>query len=111
MSWDRTQFNISAFRTDYDDLQTNIFDGVLSFLVQNAAGARSQGIEADGRFLVNNNIELYGSGAYLDYEFTDFPQSQCFFQETPTSVLEGYHFATVLAQECALPLSLVGMLD
>lgn len=92
MKWDRAQFNVSAFRTDYTDLQTNIFDGVLSFLVQNAAGAKSQGIEADGRFLVNDNIELYGSGAYLDYKFTDFQQSQCFFQETPTSVVGGVSF-------------------
>lgn len=92
MNWDRAQFNVSAFRTDYTDLQTNIFDGVLSFLVQNAAGAKSQGIEADGRFLVSENIELYGSGAYLDYKFTDFQQSQCFFQETPTSVVGGVAF-------------------
>ena len=92
MSWDRAQFNVSAFRTDYDDLQTNIFDGVLSFLVQNAAGARSQGIEADGRFLISDSLELYGSGAYLDYKFTDFQQSQCFFQETPTSVVGGVPF-------------------
>jgi outer membrane receptor protein involved in Fe transport len=92
MNWDRAQLNVSAFRTDYTDLQTNIFDGVLSFLVQNAAGAKSQGIEADGRFLVNDNIEFYGSGAYLDYKFTDFQQSQCYFQETPTSVVGGVSF-------------------
>ncbi|MGJ8562796.1 MAG: TonB-dependent receptor [Alphaproteobacteria bacterium] len=81
MSWDRARFNVSAFRTDYTDLQTTIFDGVLSFLVENAAGARSQGVEVDGRFLVNDNIEFYGSGAYLDYKFTDFPQGQCNFNE------------------------------
>ena len=92
MKWDRAQLNISAFRTDYADLQTNIFDGVLSFLVQNAAGAKSQGIEADGRFLVSDTIQLYGSGAYLDYKFTDFQQSQCYFQEVPTSVAGGVSF-------------------
>jgi len=92
MKWDNAQFNITAFRTDYSDLQTNIFDGVLSFLVQNAAGAKSQGIEADGRFLVSDSVELYGSGAYLDYKFTDFAQSQCYFMETPTSVVGGVPF-------------------
>lgn len=82
---DRAQFNVSVFRTDYENLQTSVFDGVLGFIVQNAAEARAQGVEFDGRLLLADNLELYGSGAYLDYEFTDFPLGQCFFGETPTN--------------------------
>jgi outer membrane receptor protein involved in Fe transport len=77
--------NVSLFQTDYDDLQTNIFDGVLGFLVQNASAAKVKGIEADARFLISDNLEFYGSAAYLDYEYTNFPDSQCAYQETPTN--------------------------
>lgn len=87
MNWDRARLNVSAFRTDYSDLQTSVFDGVLSFTVANAAGARTQGIEADGRFLVSEGLELYGSGAYLDYKFTDFPQGQCNFNERTVQMI------------------------
>ncbi|GGX70269.1 TonB-dependent receptor [Litorimonas cladophorae] len=85
MGWDQVRLNVSAFQTDYDDLQTNIFDGVLGFLVQNASAAKVKGIEADGRFLVNDNLQFYASAAILDYKFTSFTDSQCAYQETPTN--------------------------
>jgi outer membrane receptor protein involved in Fe transport len=85
MSWDRAQINVSAFQTDYDNLQTNIFDGVLGFLVQNASAAEVKGLEADGRFLLTEDLELYASAAYLDYSYTNFTDSQCAYQEPPTN--------------------------
>ena len=85
ISTDRARVNLTAFQTDYDDLQTNIFDGVLGFLVQNASAAEVKGIEVDGRFLLSQGLELYGSAGYLDYKFTNFPDSQCAYQETPTN--------------------------
>ncbi|MFN3214828.1 MAG: TonB-dependent receptor [Henriciella sp.] len=92
MAWDRAQINVTAFQTEYEDLQTNIFDGVLGFLVQNASEAEVSGIEADARFLITNNLEFYASGAYNNYEYTDFPQSQCAYQEPATSVVNGVSF-------------------
>ena len=85
ISTDRARFNVTAFQTDYSDLQTNIFDGVLGFLVQNASSAEVKGIEADGRILLSQNLELYGSAGYLDYKFKSFPDSQCGYGETPTN--------------------------
>lgn len=78
-------FNISAYRTTYTDLQTNVFDGQLSFNVRNASGARTQGVEADMRWAVSDNFTLSGAVAYLDFEFTNFPLGQCYFQQVPTS--------------------------
>jgi outer membrane receptor protein involved in Fe transport len=92
MSWDRAQVNVTYFQTDYEDLQTNIFDGVLGFLVQNASEASVKGIEADGRFLLTDNLEFYASAAYNDYEYDRFPQSQCAYQEIATSVISGVDF-------------------
>ncbi len=85
MNWDRAQLDLTFFQTDYDDLQTNIFDGTLSFLVQNASAAETDGIELNGRFLLSDNVRLSASAATLDYKYTDFQQSQCAYQEPPTS--------------------------
>lgn len=77
--------NLSLYRTKYKDLQTNVFDGQLSFNVRNASGARTQGVEADMRWAVDKHFTLSGAIAYLDFEFTNFPQGQCYFQQVPTS--------------------------
>lgn len=71
--------NVSAYRTTYKDLQTNVFDGVLNFNVRNASGAKTQGVEADMRWAVDEHFTLSGAIAYLDFEFTNFPQGQCYF--------------------------------
>ena len=71
--------NVSAYRTKYKDLQTNVFDGVLNFNVRNASGAKTQGVEADMRWAVDDHFTLSGAIAYLDFAFTDFPQGQCYF--------------------------------
>ena len=73
--------SLSAYRTDFKNLQTNVFDGTLNFNVRNAAGARTQGIEADMRWAVDEHFTLSGGIAYLDFKFTDFTQGQCYFQQ------------------------------
>ncbi len=75
------EVNMALFRTDYTDLQTSQFDGVLGFNVTNAGEARIQGVEADGRWLLTDRLTLSGSMAYLDFNFEDFPNSQCYFGE------------------------------
>ena len=76
-------FNLSAYRTKYSDLQTNVFDGVLNFNVKNASGAKTQGVEADMRWALDEHFTLSAAVAYLDFEFTDFPLGQCYFQQVP----------------------------
>lgn len=71
------ELNLAAFNTDYEDLQVSIFDGVLGFNVTNAGEATTMGIEADGRWALNENLTLSASLAWLDFEFTDFEDGQC----------------------------------
>ena len=85
MHWDRAQVNLTVFQTDYDNLQTNIFDGVLGFLVENASSAEADGVEIDGRFLLGENFQLFASAGWLDYKYKDFQESQCYYQEVPTN--------------------------
>lgn len=75
--------NLSLYRTTYKDLQTNVFDGTLNFNVRNASGAKTQGIEADMRWALDEHFTLSGAVAYLDFEFTNFLNGQCYFQQVP----------------------------
>ncbi len=79
------EVNIAVFRTEYEDLQVSIFDGVLGFNVGNAAEAVSQGVELDSRWLVMPGLIVSASLAYLDFEFTDFPNGQCVQGQEPTT--------------------------
>ncbi|MGI9362437.1 MAG: TonB-dependent receptor [Parasphingorhabdus sp.] len=78
-------WSVSAYRTIYKDLQTNVFDGTLNFNVRNASGARTQGIETDMRWAVDDHFTLSGSLAYLDFEFTNFIEGQCYYLQVPDS--------------------------
>ncbi|WP_299768888.1 TonB-dependent receptor [uncultured Pseudoteredinibacter sp.] len=73
----RAQLNAAIFYTDYTDLQVSQFDGTVGFVVGNAASARSQGIELDGRIMLTEELLLIGSMAYLDYEFKEYEGAAC----------------------------------
>lgn len=73
----RAELNVAAFHTKFDDLQTALFTGSTSFIVQNAAQATIKGIEIDGRFQVTENLMLTASAGYLDFEFDEFPNAGC----------------------------------
>ena len=73
------ELNIAAFYTEYTNLQTSQFDGVLGFNVGNAGEVEIKGIELDGRWRLSDGLTLSGALAYLDFEYTDFKNNQCYF--------------------------------
>lgn len=75
------ELNIAVYRTDYEDLQVSIFDGGLGFNVGNAAEAEVQGVELDGRWAVTESLQLSGALAYLDFEFKDYDNGECYFRQ------------------------------
>ena len=68
----RLEVNTAIFYSNYEDLQVSQFNGVVGFLVGNAAEATSQGIEVDGRWAITEGLTMTFSGAYLDFEFDDY---------------------------------------
>ncbi len=74
--------NVALFFTEYDDLQISIFDGGVGFNVGNAAAAEILGLELDGRWQITESFGMFGSVAWLDFEFTDFLNGQCYFGES-----------------------------
>lgn len=75
------ELNIAYFYTQFDDLQVSVYDGVLGFNVGNAARAISQGLELDSRWSLTDSLRLNASLAWLDVEFTDYPNGQCTQQQ------------------------------
>lgn len=71
------RFNISAFYTDFSNLQQQTFDGVINFLVTNAASARSKGVETDLVWQLNDAFRLDLQVAYLDANNRQRTNAQC----------------------------------
>jgi outer membrane receptor protein involved in Fe transport len=68
--------NWAAFYTEYDNLQTSIFQGI-SFGVTNASAAEITGIEVDARWAATENLMIGGNVAWLDAEYSDFTDAPC----------------------------------
>lgn len=73
------ELNVALFRSEFDDMQTSQFDGQLSFNVTNAGQALVQGAEIDGRWALTDDLLMRGGVALIDFEYTDFKNSQCYF--------------------------------
>jgi outer membrane receptor protein involved in Fe transport len=83
------EFNLAVFKTDYENLQISIFDGILGFNVGNAASADILGLEADLRWAATDNLTISGGIAITDFEFTDFKNGQCYFGRPPDVDIDG----------------------
>jgi outer membrane receptor protein involved in Fe transport len=71
------QLNLAAFYSKFKDLQVSQFTGGTTFVVGNAAAAKSYGVEFDGRWKVTPDLELFGNLAWLHFEFTDYFTAGC----------------------------------
>jgi iron complex outermembrane recepter protein len=75
----RLVFNVSLFRSIFDDYQIQSFDlATTSFIIQNAAKLRTQGAEATLIARPVEGLTLNASATLLDSEFESFPGAQCF---------------------------------
>ncbi len=76
--------NIDFFRSKYSDLQLSSVvpttSGAFVNRVQNAGGAVSKGVEAEGRFLISDTLTTAINMAYIDAKYTTFANA------TPTSL-------------------------
>ena len=72
----RVRFNVAAFTTRFDNLQTSFFNGTAN-VVGNAASAHSKGIEVELNWKVTDQLQLNASGAILSARFTNFATAPC----------------------------------
>ena len=66
--------NLTFYRMNIEGFQDRAFDGT-SFTVRNAGNLRHQGFEFDGIAKPMRNLSLFANLAYLDSEFTDYPDA------------------------------------
>lgn len=92
------ELNVALFRTQYENLQVSIYDGVLGFNVDNAAKANIWGLELDGRWAITDNLMLSGALGTLDFEFDDYDSGECYVGQTPDSVVGGQAFCDYAGQ-------------
>jgi outer membrane receptor protein involved in Fe transport len=76
------EMNAALYMTDFEDLQVSTFDGRLGFNVTNAGESEIKGLEIDMRWQATDNLLLYSSMAYTDFEFLDY-DGQCAFGQLP----------------------------
>ena len=66
--------NLTFYRMNISGFQDRAFDGT-SFTVRNAGNLRHQGFEFDTTVKPVRNLSLFANIAYLDSEFTDYPNA------------------------------------
>jgi len=85
----RLELNLAAFLYNYTNLQVNKVIAIRTLTV-NAASAKDKGIEASGRFQVNNNLTINGDVTYVDAKFQDFKSTNPIFPSAGEQDLRDY---------------------
>jgi len=80
---DSLEVNFSLYRTEYDNLQVSQFDGRLGFNVGNAKETVVQGVEVEGRLIITDGLAMQYGIAYLDHEYKDFSNGNCYNRQVP----------------------------
>jgi outer membrane receptor protein involved in Fe transport len=82
--------NVDVYRLNLKDFQdATPVPGGTSFMVGNAGDRRAQGVEMDAQFVPFENFTLGMSLAYLDAEYTDYPNGQCYVGQVPDGTTPG----------------------
>lgn len=77
----QARLNISGFRTDFENLQLNVFNG-FDNIVRNASEAVVQGVEVDFTAMTASNFTLFGAFSYLDSYYAEFSDGPCQTNDT-----------------------------
>lgn len=75
----RLRFDIAAYSYIYDDLQLGAFDAdTISFLIQNAARARTRGVQASFNLLATEGLRFNGSLGYNEARYRRYQNAPCY---------------------------------
>jgi iron complex outermembrane receptor protein len=77
------ELNTALFFTDYDNLQIGQFDGALGINVGNVKNTEIMGLELDGRWAATENLVVGFAYSWLDFEYTDFNNGNCWSRQVP----------------------------
>ena len=82
----RVTLNVTLFDTHYKDFQAqgieNLADGTVNYRLTNVGRLRTRGVEVESAARVTPDLNVGASVAYLDAKITDFPDAQCYTNQT-----------------------------
>jgi outer membrane receptor protein involved in Fe transport len=81
--------NTAIFNVTYDNMQTTLFTGGTTFVVDNAAKATSQGVEVEMRWLLSDSLTLDVAAGYIDFSFDDYKNAGCTARQLLDTGLNG----------------------
>jgi iron complex outermembrane receptor protein len=77
------RLNVTGYRYNYDGLQVVSYDAqTISFLIGNAAAARTEGVEGSFKWLTVAGLSFNGNAGYNHARYQDFPGAQCYAGQT-----------------------------
>ncbi len=78
------RLNLTAYRYNYNDLQVDFFNSPIFAFQTLTADSRSQGVEFEFQYApyAVEGLNVYGSVAYTDAKYTDFPEGPCYAGQT-----------------------------
>jgi iron complex outermembrane receptor protein len=75
--WRNGRLNVALFHGRYSDLQVSVYDGVIGFVVGNAASSISQGVDAEFEWNFAEHWRLLGQVEWLHFRYDDFRTANC----------------------------------
>jgi len=75
--WSRGRLNVALFHGRYSDLQVSVYDGVIGFVVGNAATSISRGVDAEFEWNFAPGWRATGLVEWLDFRYDDFRTANC----------------------------------
>lgn len=79
----RLRLDVTAYFYNYNGLQVTSFEpATISFQIQNAAQARTEGLEASTTWLATNHVSFHGSIGYNRARYLSFTNAECYTNQT-----------------------------
>ena len=79
----RLSLDLNAYRYNYGNLQRDILNPTtVTFLIQNAAAARIEGVEAKAQFAVTSDFGLWTDATYNNAKYTSYANAPCYAGQT-----------------------------
>ena len=98
----RLQFNGTFYLVNYDDFQSQTFDGA-TFTVTNAGSMRSYGSEVDIVYVPAADVIVGTAIGYNKAEYQDFDNAQCTIEQAITAYYEGPNGPTFIGSQSLPP--------
>ena len=98
----RLQFNGTFYLVNYDDFQSQTFDGA-TFTVTNAGSMRSYGSEVDIVYVPAADVIVGSAIGYNKAEYQDFDNAQCTIEQAITDYYEGPNGPTFIGSQSLPP--------